>query len=126
MNLLNLQQFFLGKVSVDEIINEIDAEIDSFRVARSKTGSSSPVYVTNENFQFTLKEKDLEKLCKAYLSGKLNEWHLEYLCNLMELSPAFSTANEKVEEAVFELSSPEINSPITPDSVKRICANLWN
>ena len=124
MDLRNLEKFFLDALSVEEIVEEIDTEVKSFRVARDKKGSSALVYGTNDNFHFIVRDKDIKKLCDMYLKGKLNEWHLEYLTNLIELSLSFSIDNEKTEEAVFELSSPEINNPITPDLVKRICDNL--
>ena len=124
MDLRNLKKFFLNKISVNEIVTEINSEVESFRIARVKGGASCPVHGTHENFEFTIKEKDVTKLCEMYLQGKLNEWHLEYLCNLLELSFSFSMANERVADAVFELSSPEINGAIDRGTVNRIYDRL--
>ena len=124
MDLRNLEKFFLDELSIDKIVEEIDAEVESFREARAKKGSSASVYGTNDNFHFIVREKDIKKLCAMYLRGKLNEWHLEYLSNLVELSLSFLIDNEKTEDAVFELSSPEINFDITPETVKRIYDDL--
>jgi hypothetical protein len=124
MNLENLRNFFKGDYSIDEITQEINAEMKEFRDARRKKGTSSPVYISNDNFRFELRKQHVRKLCDMYLKGKLNEWHLEYLCNLIELSQSFSLNDEEIEDAVFELSSPEIHSELTPELVKRICDEL--
>ena len=124
MDLRNLKKFFLNEISVDEIVDEINPEVESFRIERAKRGSSSPVCGTNENFQFTVRPEDLRKLGELYLQGQLSEWHLEYLANLLELSLSFSIEDETIADAVFELSSPEVNGPITIQSVRQILKGL--
>lgn len=124
MNLQNLKEFFLNERTIEEVIEEIHSEVECYQIGHAKVGSSIPVYATNDNFHFIIGDKDVKKLCDMYLKGKVNEWYLDYICNLLELSSSFSMGNEEIEEAIFELSSPEINSPITPDLVKRICQDL--
>lgn len=124
MNLLNLREFFLDNRTAAEIREEINSEVETFRLRSAKIGSSNPIYVTDDNFHFTVTNENIKRLCNAYLDGEINQWHLIYICNSIELSTSFSIDNEKVEDAVFELSSPEINSPITPSLVKSICNDL--
>lgn len=124
MDLQNLEKFFLDRISVDEIVNEINSEVESFRIARLKKGSSSPVFGRNEKFYFRVRRKDIRKLCDMYLQGKFDEWHLEYLCNLIEMSDAFSFDEDEIEDALFELSSPEINGMINFEKVRDIRKNL--
>ena len=124
MDLQNLERFFLGRASVNEVVDDIAPEVESFRVARMKKGSTSPVYGANENFHYSVRKQDIKKLCGSYLSGDLNEWHLEYLANLIELSDCFTYENNELADTIFELSSPEINSAITPDVVSRIYESL--
>ena len=120
MDLRNLEKFFVNEVSIYEVLDEIQSEVESFRIARGKGGASSPVYATNDSFRFTIKAKDLQKLCDLYLQDVINEWHLEYLCNLIELSFSFSMDNENVADALFQLSSPEINGAIDRETVHQI------
>ena len=124
MDLQNLEKLLLGKISVTEVVNDITPEVESFRIASMTKGSSMSVYGTNENFHFTVRPQDIKYLCSLYLSGELNEWHLEYLSNLIELSDSVTYENDDLADVIFELSSPEINSPITPEVVSRIHESL--
>jgi len=120
----NLRQFFLDKMSIKTIVSDAVAEVDEFRRARAKTGSSAHIIVTNETFEFLLGSTAVKKLCETYLHGELDEWQLEYMANVLEFSDAFLVEDEQVADAIFALSSPEVNGDLTPERVRAIHSNL--
>ena len=119
-----LIDFFSDKVSAASLASAISTEVESFRLARSKKNSSSPIYVGREDIQYSVTKGDIKNLCDSYLDGELNEWHLEYLCNVIELSDAFSVEDDELVDTIFLLSTPEINYPITPALVSDISKKL--
>lgn len=124
MNLRHLADFFRGKTSAEYILNEIAPEVENFRNGFGKKGSSLPVYVTEDDFNFILEPEHVKLLCNMYLKGSFSEWHIQYISNLIELAASFSSINERVEEAIFQMADPEINFPLTPETVKKICDGL--
>jgi len=119
-----LIEFFSDKISAVSLATAIGSEVESFRLARSKKGSSSPIYVGREDFEYSVTKGDVKNLCESYLNGELNEWHLQYLCNVIELSDAFTLEDDELVDTIFLLSTPEINYPITPTLVRDISKNL--
>ena len=124
MDVRNLQKLLLGNISVAEIVDDIESEVESFRIAHLTKGCSMSVLVSNEDFDFAVRPQDIKHLCSLYMSGDLNGWHLEDLSNVIEMSDAFTYENDDLADVIFELSSPEIHSALTPQVVKRIHESL--
>ncbi|MEP7147803.1 MAG: hypothetical protein ABI857_02880 [Acidobacteriota bacterium] len=124
MDLRKLKEFLLDETGTPEIIGGIESEIEVYKNALAKKGASAPVIGTNDDFQYVIKREDVQKLCDLYLAGQLDEWHLNYIANLIELSSSFSMESKRVEEAVFDLSSPEINGDINAERIRIILESL--
>lgn len=124
MNLRRLVDFFRDEISVEDFLSGIDSEVDDYRSGLHKRGASVPIYVTEDNFSYVVGRNDVKRLCELYLRDALSEWHLQYICNAIELAASLSTADEKVEGVVFQLASPEVNFPLTMETVSAICGEL--
>ena len=124
MNLHSLASFLDGKTSAELISKEIDSEVENYRKGFAKKGSSLPIYVTGDDFNFSLKPEHIQLLCNSYSKGFFNEWHLSYISNALDLSSSFLPVNERVEEAIFKMADPEVNSLLTPEVIKQICETL--
>ena len=124
MDLRKLKGFFSDEVDIDFILTDIAEEVQAYKKALAKTGASAPVYETNSQFTFVVKKEHIRRLCELFLMGKISDVHINYLANLIELSEAFELENDEVEEALFELSSPELNCPISIESVGEILNRL--
>ena len=124
MDMRKLRRFFIKEVGIDDILTEIEPEVDAYGKALAKRGASAPVHGTNGQFTYVVKNYDIQRLCELYLQGKVSELHINYLANLIELSESFKLENDAVREALFELSSPELNGPVNEKSVREIIRNL--
>jgi len=117
MNLHKLAEYFEGKVGAGELLKCISAEVEEYKRNANKKGSSLPIYADYDDFQFIVDIAHVSKLCQSYISGIFNEWDISYICNLLELSESFEPAEENVEEAIFLMSDPIVNYPIS----ERLC-----
>ena len=124
MDMRNLKKYLLDEVTSHDVLKEISAEVELFRTSRLKKGASCAISGTHEDFRFIFNNSHVRKLCRAYLEGQFNAWELEYLCNLIELSEAFLMENDDVEDAVFLLSSPDVNGEINRKVVQDILGRL--
>ncbi len=106
------------------MMSSTKSELDLYNSAISKLGSSAPVIGTGGNFSHLLSKKDVQKLCQAFLDDKLDVGAISYLANLIELSDCFVPYCEDVEDALSELSSPEVGHPITRSSVEKLYRRL--
>lgn len=120
MNLRHLADFFRGQTSADMILNEINSEVEDYRRGFGKTGSSLPIHATQDDFKFVIGREDVKKLCDLYLKGIFDEWHLQYISNSIELTSSFSVSDERVGDAIFRMADPEVNSPLTVETVREI------
>ncbi len=120
MNLRELKRFLDGDIELAALRSEYQKEVGEYEAALKKRGSSAAVVVTNDDFSRPLECEDLRKLCSCYLNGEIAEVELDYLANVLELSDSFEPASSDVSDALFRLSSPEINGTLTPASVAEI------
>lgn len=124
MNLRHLVEFLRDSTPVKDFLGEINSEVDDYRTGLSKRGASLPIYVIEDNFTYVVGRDDVKRLCGLYLEGVLSEWHLQYICNAIELSSSLSAEDERVEDVIFRLASPEVNSPLTTEMVSGTCGSL--
>lgn len=124
MNLRRLVAFIRGDSSAEDFLGEINPEVVNYRDGLRKQGSSVPIYVTEDDFRGVIDRADMKRLCGFYLGGILDEWHLQYICNVIELAPSLAIEDEEVDDAIFRLANPEINFPVTPEMVRGICGGL--
>ena len=120
MNLKELKRFLDGDIELAALRSEYEKEVGEYEAALKKRGSSAAVVVANDDFSRPLKSEDLRKLCNCYLDGEISEVELDYLANVLEMSDSFEPASSDVSDALFRLSSPEINGALTPASVAEI------
>src|SRR2546425_12318001 len=102
----------------DQFLKEIGAEVAAYRDAFRIRGSSRPIHVTGDNFHFTLRREHVRRLCSLFLQGALDQWELQYAANAIDLASSFQFEDQEIEEAIFQLADPEINSPLSVATVE--------
>ncbi len=106
-----------------------DGGTDAQALDREAVESISPVgkvvryRIEDMDAEFEVTREMLLKLCDAFLSGALGPKGLEAVASMMELSDTFGWDDSTIAEALLCWSSPEIEGPITEESVAR-CREL--
>jgi hypothetical protein len=124
MNLQKLRDVLRGNESPEILLNEIDREVNDYREAFRKRGSSRPIHATNDNFHFVVGRDEVKKLCSLFLGGTLDQWQLQYLSNAIDLSSSFAIEDDRVRDAIFQLADPEVNLPLNTNNVAALCESL--
>jgi len=120
MDLRHLKEFFEEKIDADTLHTLIARETQLFGTRMEGGEACIPLYGSHGNFHFTIRAGHLKLLCQAYLTGNLTAWDTYYLCDLMMLSPAFLPAEASVEEAIYLMSDPVSQRPVTRDGARTI------
>lgn len=114
MEINYLIEYLNNKVDDNCFSNNIEKEILEYINSRINNKGVSNIYgMYSEGSTFNC--NNLIQLLNKYLHGGIGEWELEYLLNFIELSVPDN--DEKVQKVIFNLSSPEINYPITYSNV---------
>ncbi|HMU32693.1 MAG TPA: hypothetical protein PKC89_02395 [Pyrinomonadaceae bacterium] len=121
MDVRDLKTFLEGQLKPEDLVAQITSEVDEFRMASIKRGSSISVHVANENFRYSFGKEDVKLLCGALTEGRLNEWHIVFLCNVVEMSRSFVFESDEIEDLIFQLSNPEDDVSITSSWANSIC-----
>lgn len=120
MDLRHLKEFFEEKIDAGTLHTLIVRETQLFGARMEGGEACIPLYGSHGNFHFTVRAGHLKLLCHAYLTGGLSAWDTYYLCDLMMLSPAFLPAGASVEEAVYLMSDPVSQRPVSRDGARTI------
>jgi len=102
----------------------ISGAMPAFQRGRAERGRSSPIVINSEGLDLLVTGAHLAHLCEEFLQGQLDALELEYIGTALELCPDFRCASPAVEEALFLLSTPVANGPLTPESVREIIRSL--
>jgi hypothetical protein len=120
MDIRKLAELLSGSTPPQSILSEIQSEVESYRRKSQETGTTLSIHVTGEDFHYTVNRENIKRLLDLYLKGLLDEVQLEYLSNVIDLSPSIIVADEAVEDAIFRLADPEVNSELNRETVRQI------
>jgi len=73
---------------------------------------------------FKISTEDLSNLLKRSINDEINFETLTNWANVIECRDDMEFADEKMQETIFELSSPEINGEITKERLQEIVDEL--
>ena len=126
MKLSDLKDFFDNEISASEFNILIDPEVQEYRRRLSVKGRSAPVTV-NEDIDLSISKDAVAQVCSAYLHGDLTESAVQYIADAVLLShfaERVSFAEEGLQDVIALLTDPEVNGPVTKDSVLGILIQL--
>jgi hypothetical protein len=101
----------------------IQSALPAYRRGLAERGRSAPVELLEEGHSISITQGQLENLCGWYLSGEIDDVEVEYVAGLLDLSEDFQY-DEVVGDAIFMLSSSEINGGISPEAVEKILKRM--
>lgn len=110
-----LYKFLNGLLPPDRFAAEISDEIELFKKAFKKKGTSRPVYLFNKKNDYKISHKEIVTLCNAFLSGHISDWHLYYVCDALLLSEAVK--DEAIFESISSMTDPDVNGEIDKNLV---------
>lgn len=115
MDLKYLVDFIRGKALKEGFLSSVKKEIQEYVKSLNEGKNTSNLIVSNEDFDLDFKLNDLTKLLELYLNNDILEWDLEYILNVLDMcSWEFE---DKVQEVIFNMSTPEINFPINQENI---------
>jgi hypothetical protein len=117
-----LRDYFLGRASAIELKNDLEGtavgtphDVSSFRVVPMDS-------------EFNVSAEHLVSLCDAVLAERLDANDLEILGFCLEASDNFmwegSELDDRIAETIHDWASPEINYPLTTETVKKFRERL--
>lgn len=127
MKLSFLINFLEGRVSVSSLREQFAVPLKEYREKLKIRGTSRPVVLYSDLSDFTVRREHVVSLCDAYLAEQLDEVEVDYLGSGLQLVAAahgFNFESDAVREALSVLCDPEVNGPLTKQSVQRIRDSL--
>lgn len=118
-----LNRLFSSSGNGAELKAAIQSALPAFRRGLAERGRSATLEVHEECHGFSITQQQVENLCGWYLSGEIDGVELEYVASLIDVSEDFQYANN-VGDAIFTLSTPEIEGAISPEAVKNILSRM--
>jgi hypothetical protein len=117
-----LRDYFLGRSSAIELKNDIEGT--AVRTSHDVTSYT----VVPMDSEFIVSAEHMVSLCDAVLSERLDAGDLEILGFCLEASDNFmweeSELDDRIAETVHDWASPEINYPLTTETVKKFRERL--
>jgi hypothetical protein len=111
MREITLKRFFLEEVNAESLAEDVSgSEIHLDAIV-------STVRIEDMEEQFQLRPKHLIRLCDAALSRALPTESLSAIAFALMASDAFEWEDEVISEVVSDWSCPEINYPLTPETL---------
>lgn len=123
MEIKLLKNYFNGIVSASSLKNTLTSEVENYKNALSKKGSSVPIFVSpiqkDENV-LLLNREDFIKLCTDYLNDYLEEFDIYYIIDIISLSENIEIENEEVKDLFYGIGDPEINGEISAERIQQL------
>ncbi len=124
MHVSLLARFLEGQATVVEVKRVIAVPMAAYRENLRKVGSSRPIVIDRDERIFQIEARHVKRLCEEYLCGNLDEIEVDYLATAIQLIPELSYASEAVEDAIFLISDPEVNGPLSKSLVLEVLNSL--
>lgn len=134
----DFKKYFENQISIQTLIDiirpkEIERNIpealDLENLPRITKISFDAEFHDLKGGDFILTKNHLRKLCDEFLSDNVSAWQLEDIAFILYGCDGISWGNDENErkliaDIMFRFSSPEINEPLTKESVKKIKQSL--
>jgi hypothetical protein len=124
MKIDSLINYFIDKISADNLISEIDNDVSIYKTKAHIKGTSMPIQVENGSRKLSIGKKELLSLCNLYLNARLSNWHLYYLCDVILLSESFEFENDLIYDTISSMTDPEINGEVSIEMITKIRDSL--
>jgi hypothetical protein len=121
MNSDDLFMYLNGEDTVDSIRAKINPLLKKWSMEK---GSSRPIQIQKLEKEIFLTKRHILRAANDFLAESLSEAEMDYLMCCIELCEDFVCEDESVREAVFELSAPEVNGPLTLGRAKKVIASF--
>ena len=124
MKLSLLKAFLKHDISANQISEEIKNVIGDYKKLLSKKGSTIPIKVT-EDIEFSINKQDVIVLCQAFLDQLLEEYEVNYLVDVLQLSENVNFESEELFDYVSILTDPKVNGELKNniDEVMQYCSS---
>lgn len=116
----DLHKYLVGKLPPADLKELTGDRVSEFKKALSKKGASAPIQMETEGELFIVDNDQVLRLCDDYLQDRLTGIDVDYLASALELSEDFVFASKVVEEAVFLLTDPVVNGPLSKNHAREI------
>jgi len=116
MDIRVLADYFEGKVSVQELKDNIAKEVAETERLKVLKKDVLRVYINNK-CTYNLTAVNFIGILNDYLSGALTSAELEYIFNVLEFLDESWDTDEKVEKVYQLMAEPIINYPINKENV---------
>jgi phospholipid N-methyltransferase len=120
MKLTDLINFFAGLISPSKFVGAISDEVDTYKKASEKIGSSMDVVFEDNGGILEIGAPELSVLCKAFLTTELNQWDVCYICDALLMSEYVNFKNDGIRNAIEEMTDPDINGELTEARVRDV------
>lgn len=112
-----LRDFFEGNVDAADLAKDISGSLEQSRDVER-------LFIIDMECDFLVKPRHLVKVCDAYLKGELNERDVKSIGFTLLASDAFEIRGNtdegaKVAEVANNWAVPEINLPVTRETILR-------
>lgn len=110
--------------SIRQLRSEIAAPLEAFARGLKERGRAAPITLRDKGTPVLVREVHLANLIKAYVSCELSAVELDYVANVLALSPDAEYSTASVRDVVFALSSPEVNGQLSADRIAALLDEL--
>jgi hypothetical protein len=119
-----LNDYLNETITIDVFRNGIRGEVAVYESLLKKKGTTIKLYYDDlENV--CLNNRNVEKLVKDTINGKLTNIELAYIFDCLTLAEKIEFENEKVKDLIFGIADPEINGGFkTQMELKSLLENL--
>src|SRR4051812_38856197 len=107
-----LKRYFMSEVQLADLVEDLRNSVTHLEPMVSK--------ITIEDMQnsFLFSRQHLIMLCDAFLSARLTSEALNTIAFALMASDHFEWNDEKMSEVISDWSAPEINFPLTEETIK--------
>jgi hypothetical protein len=114
MKLSSLSNLLRKELSPEIFLSEFIPEFSDYENKLDIKGSSITLDVI-EDEKIIISVSDIKKLCELFIENKLNNNHLCFIADALQLCDLVDFKEEEVSDYVDELTDPEINGVFTKE-----------
>ena len=115
-----IYMYLCQQCSPEEIKATIRAPVSHWRATKlHKKGGALPVEITASGHTRIITQEHIKQIIQDFSANRLTALEVEYLMSCLELCGDFVCENT-LQQAVFDLSSPEVNGELTPARIQEI------
>jgi len=119
MNAKLLVSFLKGSISSAGFAKEIDEEVGTYRKAARVKGSSMSVKMSG-TLQLRIDSDEICMILQAFFDGALSGWHIQYVCDALQMAEGVTFANEEIREILDTMNDIELDDDPDMNELKMI------